>query len=865
MKAKLLKNRLTLDSPANARCSKTILSLGLCLGMLTAATCVLGQTAGGRADIRGYVRDSETDEALPHASITLKGTRQGAASNADGYFIIVNAPAGKQTLLINYIGYAPGEVEVEVSPENRKLLSISLKRVVYEMTGITVEGRVQTVDVSERVSEVVLAPSELLSLPNIGEVDVFRSLQLMPGISGVGDGSSGLYVRGGTPDQNLVLFDGMTIYHVDHFFGMFSAFNSDAIKDIRVYKGGYPAQYGGRISSVVDLTGKTGDSNARRFGAGVNLLSANGVFEMPLGRNANLLVSGRRSYTDMVKSGLYNKLFDFMTEGQSTTSIVSQDGGFGGGGPGGGRGGGRSFAAVSQNPDFYFYDLNAKLTWTASPKDLLSLSLYRGKDNLDQSQDFGGSSFSFRNADGGSFVSDQAVSRNTTELTTWGNSGVSGKWSRRLHDRVYSSLMFSYSSYFSTYDRGTSYSSSSGQTVDSTSFFRGGATASSEDNEVNDLSLRFDNEFHASDAHTLKGGLGVSLFNSHYWADASDTMRLVSRETDSRQISLYVQDQWEAFPGLEVTGGLRGVHYDRTGSFYLEPRASLEYGLTRRIKIKGAWGRYNQFVNRITNENVLEGSRDFWILADSSVAPNFAEHYIAGASWENDQLLFDVEGYYKDLDHLTEYTRRAVQVQRQVPGQDGASGGQIEDRLVNRGFYQGSGWSKGVDILLQKKTGRLTGWIGYTLARVEYTFLELNNGQPFPASHDRRHELNLVAKYNLGPWDLSATWVYATGNAYTAPVSQYFVELLDGTRYSYIHVSGKNACRLPDYHRLDLGISRTFHSESLKFVAGFSVFNLYNHKNIWYRKYDLDTQPVAVTDVTMLGFTPTLFLQIYSR
>jgi len=874
MRTKLPPKVSPLSVPSHGALARIAKALFICLALpCAAAPLLLAQSAGGgsstRADIKGYVRDKETDEALPHASVSLKGTRQGAATNSDGYFIIVNAPLGKQTLLVTYIGYAPQEVEVEVKPGGAKPLAISLKHTVYEMTGITVEGQVQTVEAGERVSEVVLSPSELLSLPNIGEVDVFRSLQLMPGISGVGDGSSGLYVRGGTPDQNLVLFDGMTIYHVDHFFGMFSAFNADAIKDIRVYKGGYPAEFGGRISSVVDLTGKTGDANERRFGMGVNLLSANGVYEMPLGRNANLLVSARRSYTDMVKSGLYNKLFDFMTAGQSTTSIVSQSG-RSGGGPGGGMFGGRgdrSFAAVNESPDFYFYDLNTKLTWAPTPKDLLSLSLYRGKDNLDQSQELGGSSFRFRSSDESSFVSDQAVSRSTNELTTWGNTGASAKWSRRIQDRLYSSLMLSYSSYFSTYDRGTSFSSTSGSTVDSTSFFRGGASASSEDNRVDDLTLRFDNEFHASQAHTLKGGLGLSFFNSHYWADASDTLRLVSRQTDSRQVNMYVQDLWKVLPSVELTGGLRGVYYDRTSKFYLEPRASLEYALSQRVKLKGAWGRYNQFVNRITNENVLEGSRDFWILADSSVAPNFAEHYIAGASWENDHFLVDMEGYYKDLKHLTEYTRRAVQVQRVQPGQggDGGIGGQLEDQLVSRGFYQGNGYSKGVDILLQKKTGRLTGWLGYTLARVEYTFPELNNGQPFPATHDRRHEVNLVAKYNLGPWDLSATWVFATGSAYTAPVSQYFVTLLDGTQYSYIHVSDKNACRLPDYHRLDLGASRTFYSSSLKWVAGVSVFNLYNHKNVWYRKYDLDTQPVAVTDVTMLGFTPTVFVQIYSR
>ncbi|MCK4783047.1 MAG: carboxypeptidase-like regulatory domain-containing protein, partial [Desulfobacteraceae bacterium] len=235
-----------------------------------------------KQDIKGYVRDTETNEALPFANVLLKGTSLGAATNTDGYFVIVNAPVGKCTLQVKYIGFATQEIEIENVIGEDKTIDIEMERVVIELDGITVEGEVQTVDVSENVSQVVMAPQELLVLPNVGEVDIFRSLQLLPGISGISDGSSGLYVRGGTPDQNLGLFDGMTIYHVDHFFGMFSAFNADAIKDIRVYKGGYPAEFGGRISSVVNLTGKTGDANNVRYGMGINLLSGHGVLEIPL-------------------------------------------------------------------------------------------------------------------------------------------------------------------------------------------------------------------------------------------------------------------------------------------------------------------------------------------------------------------------------------------------------------------------------------------------------------------------------------------------------------------------------------------------------------------------------------------------------
>jgi len=823
-----------------------LLLVALCGGHSFAQTAVSARNVkAAKQDIKGYVRDTETSEALPFANVLLKGTSLGAATNTDGYFVIVNAPLDKCTLQVKYIGYATKEVEIENVKGKDKTLTIELERVVIELDGITVEGEVQTVDATEKVSQVVMAPQELLVLPNIGEVDIFRSLQLLPGISGVSDGSSGLYVRGGTPDQNLILFDGMTIYHVDHFFGMFSAFNADAIKDIRVYKGGYPAEFGGRISSVVNLTGKTGDAYNTRYGAGINLLSANGVLEIPLHDMGSMLFSMRRSYTDVVKSSLYNSLFDFISGDQNSSQPAFSVGRNMGKG-------GRNLAMVDENPDFYFYDINSKITLNPTSRDIFALSFYRGKDNLDQSQELGGSQFGFRGQGGSSFFADEGLTRLREEYTTWGNTGVSAKWSRKIHDRFYSNFLVSYSSYFSTYDRNQGFTTDPTTTDDSLNFFRGIRTASEEDNEVQDLTLRLDNEWHLTNTHDLKIGLGLSRFDSRYLATMNDTTSLLGREADANQAFLYLQDVWSITPVWELTAGIRGNYYSKTGSNYLEPRAAMIYHFTENIKLKGAWGQYHQFINRITNENVLEGSRDFWILADEELEPNFAEHYIAGASYENNDYLFDIEGYYKDLDNLVEYTRRVVRPN-------------VLDMSRTRGFFQGTGSAKGVEFLLQKKTGRLTGWLGYSLAKVEYDFPELNNGNSFPATHDRTHEINLVGKYSIGNWNLSATWVYATGKPYTAPESQYYIELLDGNSQSYIHVSDKNGYRLPDYHRLDASISRNFYTDSNKFVLGFSIFNLYNNKNIWYRQYDLDTQPVTVTDVKMLGITPTVYLQVYSR
>ncbi|MFC2076769.1 TonB-dependent receptor domain-containing protein [candidate division KSB1 bacterium] len=802
--------------------------------------------------IKGYVRDSESGEALPNANILLKGTRFGAATNVDGFFVIVNVPVGTCSLLVRYIGYEPLELEVNNNPGGPEVVAAEMRQTSLEHEAIEVKAEAEMIEIPEEVSKITLSPRQLFSLPSIGEVDVFRSLQLMPGISGANEGSSGLYVRGGTPDQNLVLLDGMTIYHVDHFFGFFSAFNADAIKDIQVYKGGFPAVYGGRTSSVVDLTGKTGNARKPSFGMGANLLSGNAVLEAPLFGKGSFLLSTRRSYTDFVRSSLYNNIYGLMTGDEETPQV--------GGGVRGGVGGRRGFGGQSTVfsgttvPDFYFYDINSKLTLNPTEKDIVSISLYRGKDNLDNSQDFSSSGTYFRFP--GSEDADTDASMQISNITEWGNAGLSAKWSRQWLDRFYYHILIASSSYFSNYDRNSTFENRNAPT-DSASVVRGFANASEEANEVKDLTFRFDNELQVSKSHQVKAGLWLTQFDSRYVSTFNDTTSILNLKSRSLQTSLYLQDRWQPWAPVELILGARFTNFERTNTNYIEPRASFRWYLTDKLKLKGAWGWYNQFVNRITNENVLEGSRDFWILADEEIAPGFAEHRIVGASYETDRYLFDIEAYYKDMDNLVEFSRRF---------NAGAT--------YNNRFFIGSGYSKGIEFLLQKKYGRLTGWIGYTLGKVEHTFPDIDDGNPFPAAHDRTHEVNAVGKYSWGGWSVAATWVYATGRAYTAPESQYFANLLDGSTISYIHVSDKNSHRLPDYHRLDLSLSRRFTFKNTNLLnpgsvwdgsnldVGVSIFNVYNRHNVWYREYNLDVQPVAITDAVLLGFTPTIYAKI---
>jgi ferric enterobactin receptor len=783
-----------------------------------------------KKDISGTIRDSVTGETLVYANIIIEGSRSGVTTNNDGFFVIIDAPRDNISLLISYMGYESKKISYDNSNTENQKLEIQLKPISIVTDDVTVVAEKYKIwKMADGISQITLSPKQLMILPKLGEVDIFRSLQLLPGVSGISDGSSGLFVRGGTPDQNLILLDGMTVYHVDHFFGFFNAFNADAVKDVQFYKGGFSAKYGGRMSSVVDLTGKTGSINKFKMDIGLSSLSVNGVAEIPVFDKGSILISARRSYSDIIQTDFYQSIYGFLSSGDADSEPKIN-----------GRG---EIMEQSLMPSFYFYDLNAKFSYQLTNKDFLSFSFYNGEDNLDESQE--------PKSTGNSTTS--TTQRFTNDYTNWGNIGGSAKWSRQWGDRFYSNFLVSATDYFNirNSEKGTTSTDS-----ETTSGFMGTSFKSVEDNSVSDFTVRFDNEWKLNNLHMLNFGLWYSDINTNFLMTRNDSITILDRNSGSSQLALYLSDKIDLVSDLALDIGGRITGYEGTESLYFEPRFSAIYSLTDQIKLKGAWGNYYQFINHVTNEDVLEGTRDFWIVADDYIKPGFATHYILGAEFQTNDYLFTVEGYYKELNNIVEFNQRISTLRGRETSNNTAT-------TVEENFFFGDGYSKGIEFLIQKKAGNFNGWLSYTLGQVEYTFPEFNDGLAFPASHDRRHEVNLVASYKTGNWNLSASWVYATGKAYTAPESQYYLTMLDGESYGYTHVSDKNTNRLPDYHRLDLSATYSFKMKSYSGDIGLSIYNLYDYKNVWYREYDLETTPIVITDITMLGITPTLFMKVY--
>jgi Outer membrane receptor for ferrienterochelin and colicins len=776
----------------------------------------LGAVAQQR-QIAGRITDAATGEPLPGVTVALAGHRQ-SSSNTDGYFILTGLPADSFTLRFSCIGYSSYEHHVKAH-ETISHLEISLVSIASAMNEVIVSADApERFTLNQQPGLIRMHPRMLATLPSLGEKDIFRAFQLMPGVSAGNEQSAGLYVRGGTPDQNLVLFDGFTVYNVDHLFGFFSAFNANAIKDVQLYKGGFDARYGGRLSALMNITGKEGNKKTFNAGIDLGLLSINSFLETPLGKNVSALITYRRSF----ETSFYDKLKDQATIDNKPDYQR--------------QGIGERFRGKSDLTS-YFDDLNARITWRAAGNHVFSWSFYHGKDHMDNSIQAGG----------GGRLSGRLSSffLNTTDVAGWGNTGSSLKWSKQWSPVLYSHTLISYSRYFS--ERTNTVRSS---ITDASGMLKNFQTGAIEDNTLYDYSARSDWEYTVSPWQRLGFGIQYNHYDIGYHYSRNDTTTLINRQTTGNTLALYLQDDLSWLDHkLNLVPGLRVTSLSPTGQWYVEPRLRGDYQLTKHIKIKASTGMYYQFAKRVIREDIMRGNRDFWLLTDDERIPvSYSHQYSAGISWENDQFLIDAEAYLKNMEGLSEYTLRFQPADGYIDYADF--------------FYEGTGQAKGIDLLVQKKKGRYNGWISYTLAEVTNDF-EVYGPHAFYASNDIRHEFKTVHNYRLGRFGFSLSWVYMTGKPYTAPTGGYQITLLDGSKQTFLNVSAKNAFRLPDYHRLDAAVTLHFgRPGKCNGAMGLSFFNLYNQTNTWYKNFDIVEDQIIETDVNYLGFTPNLSLCI---
>lgn len=704
--------------------------------------------AQARASVSGFVKDSTSGETLLQARVTLLGTLTATTTNTAGYYTLPDLAPGRYTLVVTYIGYRPHRQEMSLAPGEVRRLDVEMvpQRVVLE--AIEVVGAVALEEEVRRIGAAQLSTDVIRQMPALLEPDVFRSLQLLPGVKSSSDYSSGLYIRGGSPDQTLILLDRTTVYNPTHFFGFFSTFNPDAIKDVRLYKGAYPATYGGRLGSVLDIYNKDGNRRRTQGSASMGLLASRAIVEGPYSRGSYMLAL-RRSTLEPLLASLRK-------------------------------------ARVEGIPDrFYFYDVNGKLNVDASPNDHLSLAVYGGTDALALS-----------------LLGDARVD------LAYGNRTVSATWTHVFSRNLFANVTATASRYFSepNFD------------VARTTFTRV--------NAVRDVSVKGDFEYTPSAQHQIEAGFWAGRFAMRL-RDTFDGEETLSEEIRTAYAALHVQDTYRPSVTWSLLGGVRANYFAEGGYWRVEPRVSLEHRPAGTVRLQLGYGRYYQFLTLVSSE--LFSGFDIWLTTGDGVPPASGDQVVAGVKTTlAPDVNLDVEAYARTMRNLFELD----------PFLPDAAGLDYADL-----FHYGSGYAYGAELLLERRRGRATGFLGYTFGVTRRRFPNLNEFRYYPPKYDRTHELNLVLNYDLTPaWRLAAVFNYATGQAYTEPAQQF--KLLDnpfGSSDRSAVVSAFNAARLPPYHRLDLGVSRraSFFGWGA-YELQLQLINAYGRRNTWFYLFEFE-------------------------
>lgn len=749
------------------------MNLRIILFIVSGLGLAIQATAQDRASINGYITDSRTGETLLSANIALIEINRGTSSNNSGYYSITNIPPGTYTLMATFIGYQRFEKEVTLEPGQNLRLNVELNPAGIELEELIVESEADREE-QRNIGRAQISTQLIKEVPSVLEPDVFRSVQLLPGVKAASDFSSGLYVRGGSPDQTLILLDETTVYNPTHFFGFFSTFNPDAVKDVRLYKGGYPAEYGGRLGSVLSVFNKDGNRNETRGSVSLGLLASRASIEGPYSRGSWMLAV-RRSTLEPV------------------LAVLRQN--------------------VDNVPDlFYFYDINGKLNFDASDNDRLSLAFYSGTDAV---------SFPF--------LEDASI------RLDYGNQTVSTQWRRIISEKLYSKLTVTGSRYFNE------------------PRFSIAGTPFERNNEIFDFSFKGDLEYLPNENHSLSAGIWSGILTLRF-QDRFDNQTTFNNRIQSTYLSAYIQDEWRPTDRWKITTGLRLSTFAEGDYLRLEPRMSVEHRLTPDIRLQAAYGRYYQFLTLITNE-AFSGF-DIWLTTDDGVPPSYGDQFVLAAKTTPfEGYGFDIELYYRTMRDLFELD----------PFISDASGLDYEEL-----FRFGEGFAYGLELFLEKQTGRLGGFIGYTYGITRRKFPGFNadvldntrQGRFYPPKYDRTHDLNIVTSYQLSTrWSTAAVFSYATGQAYTEPLgrTQFAgVPWGSGMRNAFT-VGNVNASRLPSYHRLDLSFSRKGRFFNLGDAEWqFQIINAYSRRNIWFYNYDFDENPVERSDVTLLPIIPSV-------
>ena len=722
--------------------------------------------------IKGYIKDTKTGETLSGVIIRDSAMVLGAVSNQYGFFSLkVKLPC---KLRISSMGYQSILFEVQNTIDS--IITIDIQSVAYNLGEVVI--RQSKTDFQNREVGFLSIPVERLSaIPAIfGEKDIFKALALTPGVSTGNEGTTGLHIRGGTPDQNLILLDEAPIYNTSHFFGLMSVFNSEALKKVDLYRGFIPAHYGGRISSVMDITMKEGNIKHRRKSYGIGLISSNGLWEGYLSNKnrekGSFMISGRTAYAGLLTIPLW----------------LAYQGG--------------------KTNDFYtylMYDINAKLNYKIDNKSHIYLSIYNSYDIYNVQQRY-------------------SPTNKTSFKVDWGNLTGTLRYNRVLRSDLFfkSVLLFTrykYSVGFNDFEKISDAFKTTNSYFLTPSLF--------------DITNKNTIEYFPNNNHTIRAGIETT---KHFYTPTQIKTTLpLSRQTvqasnlssNALEMSVFAEDEFGISHFLKISVGVRVTNFLTQDKSYqsVEPRLASNITLPKDWQLKMGYSQGKQFIHLLTT-NSIGLPNDIWVPTTKNVSPQFARQFSVGIfkNYPSSNVTVSVEGYYKALNNLIDYKTGTSLV---------ANLGKTWESLIEK---NGIGKGYGVEFFLQKSEGRFTGWLAYTLAWNRHQFLNINNGEWFNSNFDRRHTLNLVGNWKLSPAiNLASNWTFNTGRPITVPIASYQTQQNNLLEFVY---GNRNNYRLPNYHRMDLALNWDRQSKKRQRTNTWSVgaYNIYNRQNPYYLK-----------------------------
>lgn len=792
-----------------------------------------------RHTLSGYVTDAESGERLIGASVYDTISHQGVATNVAGFYTLT-LPEGEHALQVSYVGYhTPSAHTILLNKDT--VIHFTL-RSSTRLEEVTVVGH-QSISSphSAQMSAVEVPIAQIRNIPAIGgEVDVLKAIQLLPGVQSGSEGSAGIYVRGGGPDENLIMLDGVPLYNVNHAMGMFSVFNADAIKNVTLYKGNFPARFGSRLSSVIDVRQNDGNSAFWHGGVTVGLLAAKMNIEGPIFSKAQLdslkqglqpranttfNISARRTYFDL-----------FLAPIVSAVSAAQGDG-------------------ISATGGYYFYDVNAKISHRFSNQDRLSASFYMGDDVMYLRYDNHDKDASF----------DQQT--NIGMRYTWGNIMAAVNWDHQLNPRLYCNTQLSYTRYkYLLRQSLTNRYQDKESSLNNYDFDQSMSYGS----YIQDVALQTQFDYAPSAKHDMKFGANYTYHyfrpsvGNLYVLGAGGNDELMRMDTTiggaimhGHEAALFFEDTYSPWQWLRLNMGVRGSLYGVEGKVYpsIEPRLGIRMLIYKDLAFKVSYSYMSQYVHLLSNSSVSMPT-DLWVPVTKNTPPMRSMQVAAGLSYNLfNQLDISVEGYYKYSKNLLEYKDGATFM---------GSATDWEEKVA-----LGNGWSYGVEVLLQRNVGPVTGWIGYTWSRTMRQFDEINYGKPYHAKYDREHDLSITLQYAITRRiDIAGTFVYGTGTRATLATQVYNP---NGSEIGFI--SERNNYKMPDYHRLDLGIN--FHIphkrsgdaslskggwlRDAEHIVNISAYNVYNHKNPYL--IFPDTERGKLYQISLFPILPSISYQ----